>query len=343
MFYVGLDIHSKLIVACVLDENGKLMDRAAFRQFDQFMRWLARRPKPLAICFEASTGYGGYYEAFAEIADHVTVAHPGQLRLIFRSKRKNDRVDAEKLAKLLFLDEVPAVHVPEADVRAWRELITCRRRTIEKRTGAKNALRALLRTVRVTAPRNPGLWTKAGMAWLAELEFDQPIHALKRDLLINQVQLLTTQIKRMEAELWKFSHNHPGVALLRTIPGVGLRTAEGVVAFLDDPRRFTNSKAVGAYFGMVPSQDQSAGVNRLGRITKEGPSTVRHLLTEAVWQAVRRSPTIKAYYQRMQRGDTGRRKIAIVATGHYLSRVMWSMLKHNRAWEETVVSEAAAA
>ena len=94
---------------------------------------------------------------------------------------------------------------------------------------------------------------------------------------------------------------------------------------------------------MVPSQDQSAGVNRLGRITKEGPSTVRHLLTEAVWQAVRRSPTIKAYYQRMQRGDTGRRKIAIVATGHYLSRVMWSMLKHNRAWEETVVSEAAAA
>ena len=53
----------------------------------------------------------------------VKVAHPGQLRLIFRSKHKNDRNDAERLAKLLYLGETPAVHVPAPEVRAWRELI----------------------------------------------------------------------------------------------------------------------------------------------------------------------------------------------------------------------------
>ena len=62
---------------------------------------------PFAICFEASTGYGYLCERLQGMARRVVVAHPGHLRLIFRSTRKNDRVDAEKLAKLLFLDEVP--------------------------------------------------------------------------------------------------------------------------------------------------------------------------------------------------------------------------------------------
>ena len=78
--------------------------------------------EPFAICFEASTGYGFLFEQLSRIARQVVVAHPGQLRLIFRSKRKNDRVDAEKLAKLLFLDEVPPIHVPRLEVRSWRRL-----------------------------------------------------------------------------------------------------------------------------------------------------------------------------------------------------------------------------
>jgi transposase len=60
------------------------------------------------------------------VAARVLVAHPGRLRLIFRSSDKNDRKDAERLAKLLYLGEAPAVHVPSQDVRTWRELINCR-------------------------------------------------------------------------------------------------------------------------------------------------------------------------------------------------------------------------
>ena len=205
MLYVGLDIHSKSIVACVLGKNGKVIERKSCRQVDQLMDWLERLARPMQICFEASTGYGQFFETFAKIADRVVVAHPGHLRLIFRAKKKNDRVDAEKLAKLLYLDEVPAVHVPKANVRAWRELITFRRKTIEKRTRAKNAIRALLRTVRVSAPKGSGLWTKAGMAWLSQLAFEQRTHALRRDMLIEEIQQLTAQARRVEVELARFS------------------------------------------------------------------------------------------------------------------------------------------
>jgi transposase len=107
-----------------------------------------------------------------------------------------------------------------------------------------------------------------------------------------------------------------------------------VAAFLDDPHRFRHAKAVGSYFGLVPCQDQSGDKNRLGHITREGPAVVRQLVAEATWQAVRRSPTVWAYFARTQRGDPQRKKIAVVATAHYLVRVMWALLKRGTVWQE---------
>lgn len=335
MLYVGLDVHSKSISICVLDENGKVIQRQCVRRWDQMLAFLERLPV-FAVCYEASCGYGALYDELSRLSDRVEVAHPGRLRLIFRSKRKNDRVDAKKLALLLLLDEVPRTHVPPAKVRAWRELINFRRQLIGKRTRAKNGVRALLRSVGLQAPARPGLWTKKGMAWLKGLEFSQPLYAVKRDLLVEQIETLSAQIARLEGELERFSRKNPAVRLLRSIPGVGLRTAEAMVAFLDDPLRFPHCKKIGAYFGLVPSQDQSAEKNHLGHITREGAPVVRQMLVEATWQAVRRSPTVRAYFERIQRNDPARKKIAVVATAHYLARVMWAMLRNGWEWEETV-------
>ncbi len=60
---------------------------------------------------------------------------------------------------------------------------------------------------------------------------------------------------------------------------------------------------------------------------------VRQLVAEATWQAVRRSPTVRAYFERVRRGDPQRKQIAVVATAHYLVRVMWALLKHGTDWE----------
>ena len=296
-------------------------------------------PGEFEVCYEASTGYGRLFELLSPLASRVLVAHPGLLRLIFRSKQKNDRRDALKLAKLLYLGEVPAVHVPTADVRSWREMITFRRKLIEKRTRVKNGLRALLRTVGVTAPKSPGLWTKKGIVWLKGLEFSQPLHTLKRDMLIDELAALSAQVLRVERELVKFSEGNIAVLQLKSIPGIGPRTAEAFVAFIDNPHRFPHSKTVGSYLGLVPSQDQSGNTNRMGHITREGPATMRQLLAEAAWQAIRRSPTVRAYFERIRRGDKDRGKIAVVATAHYLARVMWAMMKHGTLWRETVTAK----
>jgi transposase len=275
------------------------------------------------------------YDLLAEVAQRVVVAHPGQLRLIFRCKRKNDRVDAEKLAKLLFLDEVPTVYVPSQDIRAWRQLIEYRIRLVNKRTRAKNSCRALLRSLGVRAPRGFGLWTRKGFQWLRSLELPDSMHQLRRDMLAEEIEMFNQQIDRAEKELQRFTAGNPAVELLMTIPGVGLRTAETVVAYLDDPHRFRRNKSIGAYLGLVPCQDQSGNANRLGHITREGPASVRRMLCEATWQAIRRSPTTRRYFERIEQGNRDRKKIAVVATAHYLARAMLAMLRTGQGWHET--------
>jgi transposase len=288
MYFVGLDVHQKRSSMCILDSAGKQVKRREVKgSWAKVVEAVAQVPGPFSICYEASCGYGYLYEKLAPLplARHVAVAHPGQLRLIYRSKRKNDRVDAAKLAKLLYLDLVPQVHVPRADVRAWRALITYRHRLMSKRVAVKNQIRALLRGLGIVAPSGKRLWSNKGLQWLKEQSLSEAdaseSDALRRDMSLEELEEVNQKIRRVEKELDRRADAHPGVALLRTIPGVGVRTAEAVVAHLDDVGRFARNKKVGSYFGLVPCQDQSAGRDRLGHITKDGPPAVRKLLCEA--------------------------------------------------------------
>jgi transposase len=336
LHYVGLDVHQKRSSICILDPHGKQVKRLEVKgHWPAVLAEIARQaPRPFAICYEASCGYGYLYERLAPIARQVSVADPGQLALIYKSKKKNDKVDAAKLAKLLYLDMVPQVHVPKADVRAWRALITFRHRLMNRRVGIKNQIRALLRGLGVAGvPSGKRLWSGKGIAWLKAQPLDEP-DALRRDLAAEELDEINLKLKRVDKELNRRADAHPGVTLLKTIPGVGVRTAEAMVAWIDDVSRFSRNKKVGSYFGLVPCQDASAAKNRLGHITGDGPAVVRKLLCEAGWRGIRCSGAIKAYFERIARDDPDRRKIALVATAHHLARVMAAMLRTGEAWRE---------
>jgi len=337
MFSVGLDVHQKRSSVCILDEHGKkVKEFEVVGTWDRLIEELAKLPRPMAVCFEASTGCGWLFDRLAPIAARVEVAHPGKVRLIFRSKNKSDRIDAKKLAALLFLGQVPRAYIPDASVRSWRALVEFRHALVGKRTRCKNALRTLLRGCGVQGlrPRKKGCWAKQGLELLRGLALPGAQDALRRDSLMGELDLLNKQVKTVEAELDKIASDHAGVSLLRSIPGVGARTAEAVLAYVDKPERFRRNKQIGAYFGVVPSQDDSGETHRYGHITRQGPATVRGLIVEAAWQGVRRSETIESFYARVCQGKKERKKIALIATAHHLLRVMLSMLKSGEVWRE---------
>ena len=338
MVYVGLDVHEAQSTFCVLDSNGKKTDlRTVHGRWPMVIAMLEKYKgqcgQEMELCFEATCGYGYLYEALSKFCKRVMVADPSQLRLIFASKRKTDRLDAERLAKLVFLGEVPAVHVPSGEVRQWRELIVCREHLIRQRGAAKNTLRSQLRANAIQAPR--GLWSATGREWLKQVEFPSCGDSFRRDATMVRLAVLEDQIKEIDKYLGTVASRHPAVAVLDKVPGVGIRTAEAFVAYVDDPGRFSSIKQVGSYFGFIPSQDQSGKKERFGRVTRRGSPIVRRLMTEAAWQAVRRSPEIRSLYQRIRRDDPARTKKAIIAVAHHLARVMLALLRTGETYRAT--------
>jgi len=335
MYTVGLDVHYRTSTLCILGEDGRLVKTRTIRgSWKKLLAAVEEIPRPFQITYEASCGYGHLHDVLIRVARRVVVAHPGRLRLIYLAKRKSDRVDAGKLAKLLYIDQVPTVHVPDSSVRAWRAMIEYRRRLLDKRTRCKNAIRSLLRSFGVESPRGQRLWTKKGRTWLSERELPDPLSRGQWRMLLEELDHFNRQVKEATGTLDQVAQRHPGVGLLKTIPGIGPRTAEAVVAYVDQPDRFHRSRQVGSYFGLTPSQDDSADVRRTGHITKNGPSTVRKLLVEAAWQAIRHSETFKRNFERIAAGKPERRKIALVAIANRLARVMAAMLRTGEVWRE---------
>ena len=333
MWFAGLDVHARSSTVCILDQQGRKVKSQTIRgSWWKAIDWLKDLGHPFAVCYEASCGYGALYDALCKIACRVVVAHPKHLRWIYRSKRKHDRIDAFKLATLLYAGLISPVWVPSVAVRSWRQMIECRRRLLDKRTRCKNGLRSLLRSHGIVAPR--GLWTRRGRSWLASVALPTPMACCQRDLLSDELDHFDGQVRRITKQLDQMGQDSPSVTLLRTIPGIGPRTAEAVVAYIDNPQRFSRTSQVAAYFGLVPCQDASASTNRLGHITREGPPTVRKLLVEAAWQVIRRCPEVRARFERIAGGKKDHRKIALVATAHYLLRCMFAMLRTGEVWRQ---------
>jgi len=234
--HVGMDWHSRQADMTVRDAHGrKLLSRHIRGGLRPVMDELRKIDRPFSVTYEASTGYGRLHDELSKVAHTVRVAHPGHLRLIFRSKKKSDRVDSDKLSKLDYLGEVPQVHVPPHEVRALRATIKYRSRMVLERTGTKCRIRALLRSHGIDAPR--GLWTRAGVEWLRGLKFPDDLEALVRDELVEKLGHQDSLIKRVTKALDGRARANPAVGLLMTIPGVGPRTAEAIVARVDKPAR----------------------------------------------------------------------------------------------------------
>jgi transposase len=330
-----------------LDHHGKIVKQKTIKgHWSNMLNFLESLAQPMEVCFEASCGYGVVHDRLQRLAQRVVVAHPGRVRLIFSCKRKNDRIDAQKLAKLLYLDEVPTVHVPALEVRSWRELIETRRRQIDARVRVKNQIRAQLRGWGVMPPRETGgLWTRKGLSWLKELGWPTASAALRCQVLTAQLEQCNLIVATLTAELDRMAATRPGVHLLMSIPGVGPRTAEAFMAYVDTPDRFERINQVPAYFGLVPAEDSSGGKERWGHITKEGPATARKLLVEAAWRCIDTSPSMRASFDRIVAGQKERRRIALIAIARRLTRIMLAMLKSGEAWSEDrsrgVMAEAA--
>ncbi len=343
MVYVGMDVHSKTTTFCLHDPE--LKGRRSFRTMTRPTTAQAYRSvlKPLGgdcrVAYEVGTQAQWVAQIVRPLAVEVQVANPSRIPWLFRSGKKNDRIDAKKLAILLAMDQLPTVHLPSGDVSTWRTLINHRRSLVERRTVTKNQIHAILRAHAVRCPYRR-CWTRKGHAWLKSLTFDAGRTWLLQHLL-GQVVRDDQAIAEIEKQLDAIAATHPNVALLKTIPGVGPRTAEAIVAFADEVSRFNHGKKFASYFGMTPTLDASGSTERHGHISKRGPSVVRWVLIQAAYQTIRRCPAMRQFFARIHRGKKDGRKKAVVAAGRKILTICYAMLRDQKPFDPSQIGRVA--
>ncbi len=340
--YIGFDIDDKKTVACVVQKGKKDRHDTMRTDVSVMKRWLKKQRTPrtkLHLTFEVSGQAGWLYDELRDSVDTLTVNNPSKMTWIYRTAKKSDRIDSRKQAILLQIGEIPKVHMPAKEVRQWRCQIQHRRRLIDGRTQGKNRIRTVLKNHGYRRPVCQGSWwKKANRQWMQEIvegvsaPWVDTLADLLEQLAVYEIQIARAT-KRLDARL----AGNAAARLLLSIPGVGPRTAEGVLAYTDEVERFRRGKEYCSYFGMTPKLDESGSTRRLGHISKQGPSVVRWLIVESAWRAVQKSPALQAFYQRVLRRQDKRKKIAIVATARKLLSVMRAMLISGEVFHEELV------
>ena len=260
-------------------------------------------------------------------------------------KRKTDRDDALKLARLSAMNQVSEVYVPSRPIRQWRSLIQARQSVVKRLRRTKNRIRSILEREALAWPEGKKGWSKSQLMLLWEMA--RPLSEVGMDDLwrgelhveLTLFDQALSALATVEQRLDELAQADSRVQLLETIPGMGRRTAEMIVAVIDDPHRFRRGKQVGCYLGLTPRQYQSGATNRQGRISGEGHKTLRALLVEVSWLGRRWNPRLRAIYDQVHRGSPARKKIAIVATARRLLIWCWAMLRDGRTWDEHMVAQ----
>ena len=338
MRILAIDLGQKKSVGCVYQAEDGQAEYRTVRTTGEALHELMLETSPDRVVIEIGPIAGWVYDLVTAMEIPIEVANPCHEAWRWRQvKSKSDRKDALKLGKLSACNQLPTVHMPSPEVRQWRELIHYRQTLIKRRTAIKNSIRAMLTRAALKMPSGATGWTERSVAVLHELAMvdDGQLWraSLAEDLL--QLKLIVQSIRRIERELEQRAQNDERVEMLKTIPGVGDRLAETLVAVIDDPHRFRRGREVASYVGLTPIQFQSGSMNRQGRISGRGHRVLRSILVQVAWLGLRHNAWMRAVYEQVHRGSQARRKIAIVAVARRLLIRCWAMLRDGTRWRDT--------
>lgn len=329
--YIGLDLHKMYIHGCEWTPTAPEPQKVRhFRFPNTHAGWTWLLNQVDRTCWVALEVTGSAFEAYDRLSPHVDrvlLANPRELTRL-GARRHTDRVDAERLAKVLALESLPTVWVPPLPMREVRRLLRYRYRLVQTRR------RCITQAKRLFQRHGILIGPHASVHWAAIQQDLTAIPAGDRAILASLLRHMNgveAEIRAIETEIADRVHAVPQVRQLLTMTNVGLVGAAIIWASLGDPQRFPSPQAVGRYAGLDPSFVQSGETLRRGRISKNGNPLLRTVLVEVALGVARRDHGALGHFYRRKRAQIGHKKAAI-AVARKLLIVAWRILLTGEAY-----------
>jgi len=276
---VGLDLGDRFSYFLFLDRAGKVVEDGRVATSEVALTGKFGRLPRMRIAIETGT-HSRWVEKVLGAAGHeVIVANPRKVRLIGKNDTKDDRLDAERLARLARVDPKLLSPIRHRGARAHADLSILRSRDIlvAARTQMVNHVRGVLKAHGIRPKKCSTRCFESRVAENVPKELQPALFPVLETLGTLNIKILDYDRKIKDLANKKY----PETQLLTAVNGVGDLTGLSYVLTVEDPRRFKKSRTVGAFLGLRPRQRQSGSKNPELRITKAGDRDLRRVLVQS--------------------------------------------------------------
>lgn len=330
MKYVGVDLHKSQFSVYWKTEEGK----GIFKKYPMTKRGIEEFKKNLdketEVAVEATGNSRFFYNSIVTEVKKVRVINPSQFKVISESVKKTDRHDAEIIAEYLSKGLLPEVRVMSKENRELKSLIQTRDKLVKLRSTLKNKIHGILLEHGITTRREMFSSEKA----LEEVR-NAAVSETRRfeiGVIVDQIKALNEGIKKIEDKIKENGEGLKGQKNLQSITGIGKLSSTIILSNIGDINDFDNSKKLCAYAGLVPRVYDSNESIRHGRITKRGDKILRTTLVQVALIAIRYSPYIRGFYERLKhKKGSGK---AIIATARKMLSIIYETLKNDWVFED---------
>ena len=339
IIHVGIDVHKKdwqvaLFYLGVILGNYSINGNAS--ELIDFLK--KHYPGAILKCVYESCAWGFNLQRQLSAAGmECIVVHAGDIPGTDKEKKnKTDKVDAKKLARLHAAGLLDAIHVPDEELQADRNLVRYRKRLLGDLNKSKNRLKSLLcyQGIEIPAKWDNPHWSNNFMTWLEE----QAITDVVVELMLEEVKMLRQLLLKTEKklrELMKTEKYKTQTKLLTSVPGVGPKTSNLFVLEVGNIRRFKNFDALNCLVGFYSGSNSSGEKNIDTGITNRKHNQLRSLLVEAAWQAIRIDPALREAYNELKKRMKPNQ--AIIRIARKLLRRMRAVLLTGKEYEKGLI------
>jgi transposase len=319
---IGLDLADVWSDWVVLDSEGTVLRRGRVRTTERKLRETFGPMGPAVIAMEVGTHSRWVERVLSSCGHTVVVANARRVALIHSNRRKNNRIDADLLARLARADCKLLFPIRHRSAAAQADLMVIRTRDVLVRTRTKliNHVRGVAKSFGMRLPKC------SAESFARRFEHSSAALPLPLLIILEQIATINDRVGELDRMIDAMLPRHPAAERLTQICGVGALTALTYVLTVEDPGRIRRSRSAGAFFGLVPGSDDSGEKHQPRRITKEGDVLCRRLLvTAAHYIAGPFGPDCDLRRHALAiaaRGGKNARKRAVVAVARKLAVVM---------------------
>lgn len=326
--YIGIDLHRNQFTCCIRLGNGRsYLSTWKLEDLARFVKKL-RASDELAVEMTGNTQL--FVDAVQPHVARVAAVDTNQFRVISRSVKKTDSNDARLLALYLSKELLPEVRMKDKQHGQLASLTQTRDTLVKLRTALKNKVNNILSARGINLPKE-ALSSERKLKEVLSLPFEAIVQIELR-IIVEQIRSLNNSIAELEKTITEEGSKLEGHKSLISIKGIGQITSAILLSVIGDVSDFPDESRLASYFGIVPRVSNSNDTERSGHIHKRGSKLGRTALIQSALVAVRHSPYLRNFYERLKaRRGAGK---AIIALARKFLGIIYRTLKNKWIFED---------